>query len=323
MNRRLLLRAAPVMGLLVFILLVVLGAPQPEPPEPPTPEPTSVPTLTPEQASRQRGQWVQALYWLEAGAAAEGWTVTRYRQAGDLWALLGDVTRALPYWEAAAAQTQEATLLRQLASSYLSMQRWADARRTLDLLLTADPDDLWAAYQAGLLLAPYDPLRARDYLQRAAGSAAYAPAAGLLLDLIGEGPGDPLISMRVGAALMALELWPYAEQAFRYAAEATAPNPEALAYAGLARHQQGKDGEPWIEAALALGPDNPAVHYVSGLHLRARADYAASLQAIITAALLDPLNVSLYSELATSYRLAGDEQRARHWQAVAEQLGAP
>src|SRR4051794_2863523 len=60
----------------------------------------------------------QKLYQLEAQSAREGWTSDRLRMAGDLWREMGDLTRAVPYWEAAAP---DATVLRDRAQAYLEL----------------------------------------------------------------------------------------------------------------------------------------------------------------------------------------------------------
>ncbi|MBI1259991.1 MAG: hypothetical protein GC204_21185, partial [Chloroflexi bacterium] len=112
---------------------------------------------------------LQNLYQLEAQAVRGGWTPDRLRQAGDLWRDLGDLTRAVTYWE--ADTSPDAALLRDRAQAYLELQRWADADDTLDHLLKILPqnstDRPWAQFQLGLIRAAYDPAQAIDLLRAA------------------------------------------------------------------------------------------------------------------------------------------------------------
>ncbi len=103
-----------------------------------------------ELPQRRSGRPLQALYQVEAQAAADGWTPEQARLAGDLWREAGDLTRAVAYWEAAPA---DATVLRDRAQAYLELARWADAADALDRLLALLPDDsadrAWAEFQLG------------------------------------------------------------------------------------------------------------------------------------------------------------------------------
>jgi predicted Zn-dependent protease len=117
----------------------------------------------------------------------------------------------------------------------------------------------------------------------------------------------------VGRVLFDLEMWSYAELAFHHAADVAAPFPEAMAYVGLARDRQGKDGSEWVKQAVTLAPDNARVLYVQALHLRHVGDDAGSVDILIRAIALEPDNPALYAELGTSYRLIGDLSRAEYW----------
>jgi tetratricopeptide (TPR) repeat protein len=266
------------------------------------------------EANRQQGRPVQALYQIEALADAQGWTPERLRLAGDVWHEMGDVTQALPYWEAAGVGLPDDTLLaRMLAESYLTLQRWTQAVDQLNRLVEMDFSDVWAHYQLGMLRAAFDPPTAETHLKLAVRAPEYQDVAATLLFVIDEYGTDPLIGMPVGLALADADQWPLAELAFQYAADVGQQYPEALAYVGLARDRQGKDSRAAIQQAVALGSQNAVVRFIQGLHLREQEDLAGSLDALVQAAVLDPDNPAYYAELGSAYRLLGDLENAEHW----------
>lgn len=308
MTRSFFMRAAPVLALLVLILHAVRCSPiGTDVALAPTPQDR----LT---ANIRDGRLMPALYQVEAQAALSGWTPDLRRLAGNLWDDAGDLTTAVAYWEAAAASnSDDAELARQLAQAYITLQRWTDASDVLDHLLTFAPGDSWAHYQLGLIRAPFDPPTAATHLQMVASDLTYGEPVRAILPILLDNPTDPLISMRVGVEMADQQLWSHAELAFRHAAVIAQPFPEALAYVGLSRDQQGKDGSVWIEQALALDAQNPQVLYLHGLHLRTQGEYAQSLDRLTEAAALDPQNPAFLAELGTAYWLVNDMPGAEYW----------
>lgn len=286
----------------------------------PIPEPTVGATSEP-AAEYPR----QALYLLEVEAARDGWTAEQLRRAGDLWRQAGDLTRALPYWQAAYDQSPSLPVARALAETYLSLARWSDAAGALESLLDLAPNDAWAHYHLGLVRAPFDPTDAAERLQGASNAPDYETPVARLTDVLTANPADPLMPMRVGLVLVDLELWPYAELAFTQAATVAAPFPLALAYVALARDRQGKDGAPWIEQAVSLAPDDPQIRYLQALHRRTVGDLVGSLDSMAQAVALDPENPALLAELGATYQLLGDLSQADYWlgEAVALSNGDP
>jgi tetratricopeptide (TPR) repeat protein len=267
------------------------------------------------------GRVIQALYQIEAQAAQTGWTPELQRQAGELWRDAGDLPRAVAFWEAASASDfNNADLARKRAESYITLQRWTEAADALEQLLMVVPGDSWGHYQLGLIRAPFDPQTATAHLQVVAADSTYGNRARAILAVLLDNPDDLLISMRVGIAFADNQLWPYAELAFRHAAVVAQPFPEALAYVGLARDMQGKDGTSWVEQALALDADSPQVLYLHGLHLRTLGDYQQSLTQLIEAATLEPQNPAFLAELGTAYRLVNDLPSAEYWLKTAAAL---
>lgn len=277
---------------------------------------SSIQTLV--ESNARQGRVMQALYHVEALAVFNGWTPDLHRRAGDLWAQTGDLTRAIPHWQTASRTLDDTALLSQLADAYLQTQQWSEAAQTLQKLLELAPDDRWAHYQIGLIRVAFDPAAAEAHLRVAARVPEYADTAARLLDVIAA--ADSSVAMRVGLTLAGVELWPYAELAFQHAADTAYPYAEALAYTGLARDWQGKDGSLWIQQAAALEPQNAVVRYLQGLHLRGRGDYVGSRDAFVQAVALDPLNPAYYAELGTSYGLLDDLQGAERWLKMAVEI---
>lgn len=265
-------------------------------------------------ALQRTGRPMQALYHIEAAALESGWTPQLLQRSGDLWREAGDLARAADYW-AAAAQADPANipLLRGLAETYIELQRWTEASDTLEHLVQLDPNNSFAHLRLALIQAPFNPQAAEAHLRVVLREPAYNDITLPLLEVVTNEPSDPLISMRVGLALIEQSLWSYAELAFRHAATVSAPYAEALAYAGFARDNQGKDGAALIAQAVALEPDNARIRYIQGLHYRRTGSDRASIYVLMLAVSFDPENPAYYAELGTAYRLAGDLQAAEYW----------
>jgi tetratricopeptide (TPR) repeat protein len=287
-----------VAALLLFILLI------PQRPSTPVGE-----FVLPERSS---GRPVQALYHVQAIAAQEGWTAERLRLAGGLWREAGDLQQALTYWQAAAQDGADDSMLRDIAQTAIELQDWASASDALQRLVTRHPDDPWVNLQLGLLQVVVNPSHALGFLSLAANERGYAPLVADLIEALDRSQNDPASGLAVGQVLADHELWSFAELAFTQAATQQAM-PDAMAYAAFVRDRQGKDGTAWIERALRLAPDSPTVFLLYGLHLRGIGDYGASLDALVRAVVLDPENPVLYAELGVAYQLAGDYTQARRW----------
>lgn len=258
---------------------------------------------------------IPRLYQIEVEAAQSGWTSELHFQAGNLFDQMGDLPGAIAHWE--AVSSPDAALLWRLTDAYTALESWSSAIQTLDRLVERDADDYRAHYQLGLMLAAFDPLDAADHLRIAAQETAYRQSAVGLLAALETEPGDPRLSMRVGAVFADQQNWLYAELAFKQAAIIGYPYPEALAYVGLAREQQGKNGESWIKQAVELGPDVPQVHFVQGLYWRNQHVYEASRDALVRAVSIDPDNPAYYAELGKAYQLLLDYDQAEYWLRVA------
>ena len=290
--------------------------------------PTAQPTLDSHTQlihSRNQNRWMQAIYHIKQQALKTGWTPELYRQAGDIWWEMGDISRAIPYWSGALESINDVDLLRTVANSYINLGQWTSARQTLNKLLELKPDDEWGNYQMGLILAPFNPIKAKLFFDSIPLDSPFNQIVVAVKNELSIRPEDPLISFRVGLALIGLKQWNYAELAIQHASDISYPNPQALAYLGWIKSRQGKDGSSWIEQATKLAPQDPEVWYLRGLHFRALADYIESLSAIAQSVRLAPNNPALYAELGTAFRLVGDLEQTEYWldYAVAASANTP
>lgn len=254
---------------------------------------------------------VQAIYQTEAEAAHTGWTPELHDKAGRLYRSLGDLPSVTAHWE--AAQSTDKSSLERLAQTYIELQWWSEAIDTLNRLLTVDPHSDWAHYQLALAQTALDPIAADKHIRAVIENPDFAPIANDLYNIVIDDPTYPLISMRVGLVLATHEVWPQAELAFRQAAMIGHPYPEALAYSGLARTNQGKDGSAWMDLAFVLGGEVAQVYYLYGLNLRHLNEYEQSRDAFIQAAALDPNNPAYYAELGIANSLLFDFEHAERW----------
>lgn len=281
-----------------------------------TPPPTIPSSLTVNLAAHRP---MQSLYQIDALVAQSGWTADLAKSAGDIWEALDDLPRAVSYWEIAVKlQPDDTSLTRRLAQAYLDLQHWSQAVITLSKLLKLN-DDNWAHFQLGILQSVLDSSSAAEHLQLAARDPQYESISTQLIPILKE-PSDVVRATQLGVVLASAKLWPAAEYVFQYAASLSPKLPVALAYTGLARDQQGKNGRPQIEQAVAFAPNNAQVRYLQGLHLHLVGDEDGSLIALQQATVLDPLNPAFAAELATSYNRAGDSVKAEYWYKAAVTL---
>jgi tetratricopeptide (TPR) repeat protein len=206
-------------------------------------------------------------------------------------------------------------VLRRLVEHQIASLDWEQAEITLGRLLALDPGDPQALYQLALLLAPINQDYARGYL----GRVAHDPdRAGRALTVLAALDGYGVYALtnahtRLGVALAGLGEWPFAEHALNSALEVNMINPTALAYRGFVRDQQGRDGLPDLEAALAMAPNDPVIYYLLGQHWRQVGAYEREYDAFSHAYWLDPENPALAVEVALALQNQGDWAGAEEW----------
>ena len=241
-------------------------------------------------------------YDIQVQAVQHGWTPELHHQMGDQLAASGDWIGAVAHWE--NANLQAADDLAKLVEGYFVLQRWDDSISLLRQIITLEPENTWAQFYLGQLIAAANPLEAETYLIAAQRSNTYSQQATDLLNVLQEN----FAPLRVGLWFSQNEQWDLAEYAFRHAA--LLGDEVAPAYVALAREQQNKSGADWMTYALEIAPQNAQVYYVYGLYLRRLGDTETSVSALEAAVTFDPLNPAYYAELATAYRLIGSYFKA-------------
>ena len=261
------------------------------------------------------------LYALLTQVEETGWTTELRIKAADLYIELDDLNAALAHWEAGLLLSPNNELLmRRTAELYIQRGRWPEALTAVRRLLGAVPDDAWGNLHLGMILSPSAPDEAANALRRAA-QAGMPPPNELIQVLETERTNLRGIALEVGAVFADAGLYAYAERAFELAATVNvAARGEALASVGLMRGLQGKDGQRWIDAAVAAAPTSPQVHTAAGLYYRATGQNFESLEAFSAAISAAPLDPELYTELARSYELIGDGISAAYWYSEAARI---
>lgn len=307
---------------LLLIALVCIGGglallPRGIAPPPTTTNPTQAPPPHPEaitRAYRQRGEYRQALYHHERWVAREGWNADARQVSAALWREMGDFSRSVPYLEGVATADADLSTLRQLAEHALQTGAWGEAYHWMERMLVLAPQHRWATFQTGILLAPLYPDEARNRLGRITGDDDEAALAQTIMNAFDDPQVGAPASSTVGAILASAGYWAQAEHAFLQAAADFYLFPEAMAYVGLMRAYQGKDGAAWLEVALRNNQDdNPNIYFIEGLYYRVLDDFARSEAALIFAITLSPDNPAFYAELGNTYRLKGDLDEAAYW----------
>ena len=262
-----------------------------------------------------------AQVYLHAAAALEGWTPSRNAQLRSILdhGKPSELLSALVYASMKLQNSDDPRLLRQIAQQQIDHLAWDQLEVTLRQWMALEPANGNALYWWGLYLAPEDPIAASEVLTRAAADGEWGERAEYARDALAGYGALPLTEAhtRLGVTLAGLHEWAFAERTLTLAVEANALNPTALAYLGLARDQQGRDGLPSIQAALALSPNDPVLHYLAGLHWRQAGDDRAAVDAFSQAYWLDPANPAPAVEVAVTLQRLGDIDEAARWYELA------
>lgn len=281
-------------------------------------------------AAARRIPWQPDLYeqaghaWLNGGdphKAEEAYLAALQRDAlsPDGWAargqaafLQGEVERAVAIWEETLARGIEPSplLYAGLAESHRQQGDLPAAIQAWESFLSVRPGEANAHYRLGLLLAATAPEGALPDLMRAAqldprlDPAVQELRTALNTALLEDDPAYRFLLS--GRALGALGEWDLAEAAFRRALAERRDYAEAWAWLAEAEQQQGRDGRPAIERALALDPETAMIQGLYGLYLQRQGRTQEALQAYQKAAALEPGESGWQMALGGLYELDGD-----------------
>jgi tetratricopeptide (TPR) repeat protein len=250
-----------------------------------------------------------------------GWRAELYRQRAAILGRMGTSHLSRIFWQASLdGSRSDLPTLRQLTELALTAREWNVALGYLRQRLAIDPRDEWTLYTTGLLLAPSGPAEAWQVLTLAAADPQYRPVASQILDVL-EAHGSEateVVALRLGLTLLNAGEYAAAEQALTLAAQP--PNPVTLAFLGLVRDQQGRDGFPLIAQALTLVPDDPQVNYVAAVHYRLAGQLDLALAILNNIGSRDPRSAAIAVEIGTIHRMRGRFTEALDWFKLASAL---
>lgn len=263
-----------------------------------------------------QGDSDSARIFLYQAAERRGWDAASRAQLQAILEQDGDRegAAALAEWGMSHAG-DDPSALAQLADRQIARLAWDAAAETLSRLALLAPDDASVQYRLGLLLIPDARSTAQGLLLQAALNPEMAERVHAVLGTLRAYDTLPLTAAHtaLGATLVQLGEWAFAERMLMLALETNAVNPEARAYLGYVRDRQGRDGLADLQAALAMQPNNPLVHYLLGQHWRLVGDHAAAYEAFARAYALDPGNPALAMEIALSLQYVSDLAGAERW----------
>ena len=269
------------------------------------------------QIEMTAGRYARAEEGLRRIAALSGWTPDLHRRLGEVFHARGETALAVAEWEAALEHApDDGDALRALAEAHLQARDYEQAAAALGRLVEAAPQEMWAHYRLGLLVASYDAEAAAHHLTAAAADPTFGAAAEAVVETLDALSGEAdraYASAQLALTLMQLEEWAAAEQALSVALLFSPRYAEAMAYLGLVQDRLGDDGLPALLQAVALEPENPLVRHALGRHYAEVGDYDAAIPALIQAAALRPDNPVALAELGAAYSARGDLADAAQW----------
>lgn len=268
------------------------------------------------QVSLDAGRYAETRVYLYQIVDRQGWTAARRDQMRVILNHSGETAQANALIYAMLDEGRaDADALRTLAHEQIARLDWSQAAIILEYWLALEPDKAEPAYLLGMLVAPEQRTQADAYLTRAARDPAWAARAETVRAALAAYDAYVLTEAHthLGITLIGLGEWPFAERALSLALAVNAVNPPALAYLGYARDRQGRDGLADIQAALAMSPNDPTLHYLSGLHWRQAQDHEQAYGAFYHAYWLDSANAALAAEVGVSLQNLSDFVGAETW----------
>lgn len=241
---------------------------------------------------------------------------------GTIYAGQGSEARAAEAWEQAwTAGAISTDGLTQLADGYLAVENWAEAQRALEELDRLGGSSADQLVRLAALQAFDAPQAARGTLDRAAAlDDADAEQIDLMREVVAE-PDDPaeLRLTRLGVALLQTGDVSLAEAALDRAVLINPAYGEALAYLAYARALRDEPALGAAQQAVAVSPENAAVHLLAGLVWEAEARPVEARQALSRAYELEPTPATAV-EIAATHRMQNQPAQAEAWMQEAVRL---
>jgi Tfp pilus assembly protein PilF len=324
--------------LLITILLLLACSPTPLPH-------AWVDRLNRAAVALQAAQVTQALENIELAIAAEPALANLHLLASDLASFLGENERSDNHLSAIDPKTLEnqenfCRLARTIDLAETEQfpdprwERWVtecpfayEQVRGMQLgIFSSDPDPNQLPYLKYLLqIRPYDRQIQRAYAQLLSSTnpdQAIEPLR-VLSNLPGENyplERDLLVAIQssskqgsraytfaqVGQVFARYQRWPMARINFQTAVLEDPDYSEARAYLGLSKEQMGLDGYSEISTALSADPGDPRRYVFLAIHYQKQAEPELALQALDTAARLDPENPAFAAQLGSAFAELGD-----------------
>ena len=230
---------------------------------------------------------------------------------GDALYSLGDVPGAVAIWEEALRQENPDPYVHaHLADGYEKMENYSSAVQEWKTFLQVYPNEGVEHYRLGLLLMATAPEQALPELMQAAqiDTDLDPTVQGLRKTLNTALLSDDRASQFLvsGRALAELGEWDLAAEAFRNAIAGRANYAEAWAWLSEAEQQQGQDGSPEINKALASSPESAMVQGLYGMYLQRQEKPEAALAAFQKAADLEPDNPGWQLALGSASEQTGN-----------------
>jgi predicted TPR repeat methyltransferase len=129
-------------------------------------------------------------------------------------------------------------------------------------------------------------------------------------------------AVEIGVRLQRNEQLAEAEEVFRRVLQVAPQHADALHFAGVLAHQQGRSEEAveLIETSLALAPDRPDCYNNLGIVFQSTGNLEAAIQAYRRAIAIDPQHANAYSNLGVLLRATGNACQAEAAYRTAIQL---
>jgi len=238
---------------------------------------------------------------------------------GDAYEKTGNLDSASSAWQSAAAAgaSEQEVLLRQLRVHRLQGE-YAAAVADMQAMIELQPGDGSLHFQLGLLMAAFQPRAALEPLEQALklDPTLAAPAKRMeqCIRAASLASDDAYLLVNSGRCLASLDEWDLAFQAFQLATQLRPDYAEAWAYLGeaqqhrsdlFANHPEASAGLAELTKALELNPKSEAAYTFLALYWLRQQKYEPALQAILSAASLDPDNPVLQAELGNILASSG------------------